>query len=1122
MMNTNSEIQANGVNERTTQRSQLTLGNGTVEDQAVRGRQPDTGTTRRKYTRADNRAVMECYFKSRPDVRGYRRRMHNIWMDSGGFDISEQRLADQVRIIRRDKWFREEELDEIKETIHEEERRSNDEEGNEGLDEQMSPVPPREIAQIEPGREHTMRIVREPTSATEKELVDRIIDGRSRLTRDRPRLRALRHIEREKIIKEVKQIDKVLDCVEINDITELNDTIMACAKIITEKFCRSGEQRQTRGDPAWKVRLQQKLEVIRSDLSKVVECRGRDYDDPMRTRLEKKYRIRNKGYDVVIEELKQDLSAVSQKIKRYTERVEQYNQNRTFVNNQKRFYQELQGKGTNISDEAPDKEESREFWQGIWSEPSKHNTNAEWVNRVKCRLEHVDRQEDLSITVDDVKKMIRRVPNWKSPGPDGVQGFWIKNFTSLHQLIQTHLQKCLDDGIVPKWMTSGRTALIMKDPAKGRQPGNYRPITCLPLMWKTLTGILADKLYEHLSDQDVIGDEQKGCIRNSRGTKDHLMLDKAILRDSRKRSTNLAICWIDYQKAYDLLPHSWILETMETTGMAKNVIELIRNSMRSWNTELEYLGEKIAEVDIKRGIFQGDSLSPLLFVTALVPLSILMREAVQGYKFRQGRKVNHLLYMDDLKLYGKSKAELEALVNTVRIFTSDIQMKFGLQKCATLVMKRGKKIEDEGISMPDGQLLQDLGEESYKYLGVLEADRIKMDEMKEKVRKEYYRRVRKVLESKLNGGNVIKAMNTWAVAAVRYTAGILDWTVNELKEMDRKTRKLMTMNRALHPKADVDRLYVSRNEGGRGMMSIEECVRIEECSLSDYVKKIETNDDSVLDSFIKDKTAVEFKKDSVAERTDGWKGKALHGQYPKKVEEMETQSWDWLRCGWLKKETEGMILAAQDQALPTRNYKVAVMKEQGSKKCRMCGERDETVMHILSECEKLAQGEYKKRHDRVASIIHWELCGIHGFQKSKNWFDHQAEPVLESDDVKILWDFNIHTDRVIEARRPDIVVVDKVNSETMIIDIAVPGDFRVKMKESEKIEKYQDLALELTRVWKTSTKVIPIVIGALGAKYRILDWMALLGVDMRRYTLIQQTALLGSANILRKVLSIPA
>ena len=78
----------------------------------------------------------------------------------------------------------------------------------------------------------------------------------------------------------------------------------------------------------------------------------------------------------------------------------------------------------------------------------------------------------------------------------------------------------------------------------------------------------------------------------------------------------------------------------------------------------------------------------------------------------------------------------------------------------------------------------------------------------------------------------------------------------------------------------------------------------------------------------------------------------------------------------------------------------------------------------------------------------------------------------------------------------------------MIIDIAVPGDFRVKTKKSEKIEK-------LTRVLKMSTKVILIVIGALGAKYRIIDWTALLGVDVKRYTLIQQTALLGSANILK-------
>ena len=91
----------------------------------------------------------------------------------------------------------------------------------------------------------------------------------------------------------------------------------------------------------------------------------------------------------------------------------------------------------------------------------------------------------------------------------------------------------------------------------------------------------------------------------------------------------------------------------------------------------------------------------------------------------------------------------------------------------------------------------------------------------------------------------------------------------------------------------------------------------------------------------------------------------------------------------------------------------------------------------------------------------------------------------------------------------------------MITDVAVPGDFRVKDKESEKIEKYQDLALEINRMWNTTTRVVPIVIGALGASYRIRDWLALLGVDMKRLDIVQQTALLGSANILRKVLSIP-
>jgi len=93
------------------------------------------------------------------------------------------------------------------------------------------------------------------------------------------------------------------------------------------------------------------------------------------------------------------------------------------------------------------------------------------------------------------------------------------------------------------------------------------------------------------------------------------------------------------------------------------------------------------------------------------------------------------------------------------------------------------------------------------------------------------------------------------------------------------------------------------------------------------------------------------------------------------------------------------------------------------------------VVHVFTECEKLAQEEYKKRQNSVASITRKELCKIYSLRK-----DNPAESILENDSMKILWNFNIYTDRIVEARRPDTVVVDKRNAETTIIDIAIPGD----------------------------------------------------------------------------------
>jgi len=243
--------------------------------------------------------------------------------------------------------------------------------------------------------------------------------------------------------------------------------------------------------------------------------------------------------------------------------------------------------------------------------------------------------------------------------------------------------------------------------------------------------MLSVEIYRHLEDNDLNGEEQKGCRAGYRGTKDHLMLDKVILKDCKQRKTGIAMGWID------LVPHSWILETLRMVGVAEGIRTLLWRSMTKWTTNLECGGQYLASVNIQRGIFQGDSLSPLLFIICLIPLSVMLRKAKQGYNLTRtpSGKINHLLYIDDLKLYGKNKSELESLKQTVRIYTQDIRMRFGIQKCATIVKKRGKKEEDDGILLPDGEQMEDLGNGEYKYLGVLEASDIKMKEMKEKTRK---------------------------------------------------------------------------------------------------------------------------------------------------------------------------------------------------------------------------------------------------------------------------------------------------------------------------------------------------------------------------------------------------
>ena len=158
--------------------------------------------------------------------------------------------------------------------------------------------------------------------------------------------------------------------------------------------------------------------------------------------------------------------------------------------------------------------------------------------------------------------------------------------------------------------------------------------------------------------------------------------------------------------------------------------------------------------------------------------------------------------------------------------SDDIKVEFGLDKCAKASFKKDKKVSAEGIPLNDNQVIQDLDQaETYKFLGMEEGEGVQHHKMKVKVRIEYKRRIKVVLKSELNARNKIAAINTLAVPIILYSYGVIDWKLDEIQDLDRMIRKQLCMNQMLAKKADVDRIYLPCQEGGRSLINLEKGIQ---------------------------------------------------------------------------------------------------------------------------------------------------------------------------------------------------------------------------------------------------------------------------------------------------------
>ena len=189
--------------------------------------------------------------------------------------------------------------------------------------------------------------------------------------------------------------------------------------------------------------------------------------------------------------------------------------------------------------------------------------------------------------------------------------------------------------------------------------------------------------------------------------------------------------------------------------------------------------------------------------------------------------------------------------------------------------------------------------------------------------------------------------------------------------------------------------------------------------------------------------------------------------------------------------------------------------------CRVCGKGKETVRHLTSACEVLAKGPYKRRHDTVGLRIYWELCGNYGIHRADKWFNEVPDAVRSSADklYELWWDIQIQTTVLLGHYRPDLVILNRKDNQCTIVDFSVPWETNIHKKEQEKIKNYTPLAKELSKMHRMSTKIVPIVIGGLGTVPK-----SLLG-NLTKLNIpdiiggLQTSALIGTHNLLRKVLN---
>ena len=367
-------------------------------------------------------------------------------------------------------------------------------------------------------------------------------------------------------------------------------------------------------------------------------------------------------------------------------------------------------------------------------------------------------------------------------------------------------------------------------------------------------------------------------------------------------------------------------------------------------------------------------------------------------------------------------------------------------------------------------------------------------------------RVKKIWNSELYSRNKVDAQNTFALPILTPTFGVLNWTKQELTQIDVKTRKILTQTGSFHRNSDVDCLYCYRSKEGRGLNSVVDTYTSRITSLSlhllkhatihKYLEAVVTHEkEGIMRQSQKFQTEIkqDFNGQEPREATlktkealkeghhEAWAGKPQHYflfKSRKQLKSMDSKyTKTWLRKSNVTSHMEGYCCAIQEEEINTHGLKQRRCKETENEvhqlKCRVCHTEKESIQHVLICCLQLRIPMYLPvRHNAVAKKLYYIITGLKA---------SEIQEVYNNDKIEVWWDVKVTTKPPVEHNKPDLIVWKKVEKVAYIVDV-VGLDVNVEKNETLKLDRYLPLSTELKRLYPTYTfETVPISIGATGA-----------------------------------------